>query len=147
MVKRYRKLLIGIATVAFIALLVRDILRHPGPSDLNGGFEEIAFVRNEQNQGSIIRIYTFRVADTVGADYMGCGELLPHNEYGSMTKAYFFEPGAPAPMSIQLELPHFDTVKFRPVAVYYKGKDGVGRVKKEFKQEVPALPKWSEQTK
>lgn len=130
MVRRYRKLLIGLAVVAFITLLIQDLLRHRGPADLKGGFEEIAFVRNEQNKGGIVRIYAFRVTDTVGADYMGCGELLPHNDYGSITEAYFFESGASAPMSIQLEPPHFDTLQFRPVAVYTKGEDGVGRVKR-----------------
>lgn len=132
LVKRQRKLLIGLAIVAFVAFLVLDLLRHPGPADLNGGFRKIAFVRNEQNKAGIIRIYGFSVTDTVGADYMGCGELLPHSDYGSITKAYFFESGLSAPVSIRLEPPHFDTVKFRAVAVYSKGEDGVGRVKKLY---------------
>jgi len=129
MVRHYRKLLIGFAVVTFITLLIRDFLHHRGAADLKGGFEEIAFVRNEQNKGGIVRIYAFRVMDTVGADYMGCGELLPHNDYGSITEAYFFESDAPAPLSIQLDPPHFDTVQFHPVAVYTKGESGVGKLK------------------
>jgi|SRR5690606_20624537 hypothetical protein len=128
--KRYRRGVIGLILIAFIALLAQDLLRHRGPTNLKGGFEEIAFVRNEQNKGGIVRIYAFRVTDTLGADYMGCGELLPHNDYGSVTTVYFFQSGTPAPSSLQLEPPHFDTLKFRPIAVYTKGKDGVGRVKK-----------------
>lgn len=133
MTKRRRNLLTGLAVIAFLALLARDLLRHPGPTDMQGGFEEIGFVRNEQNKGGIIRIYAFSVADTANADYLGCGELLPYNDYSSMTRAYFFEPDSSADLSvlsIRLEPPHFDTVKFRPVAVYYKGEDGVGKVKK-----------------
>lgn len=130
MIRQRRNLLIGSAIIGFLALLSRDLLRQPGPSDMRGGFEEIAFVRNEQNKGGIIRIYAFSVADTTGADYMGCGELLPHNDYSSMTRAYFFEEGPSAALSLGLEPPHFDTVKFRPVAVYCKGEDGIGRVKK-----------------
>ncbi len=129
MVRRYRKLFIGLAIIVFITLLVRDLLCHRGPADLKGGFEEIAFARNEQNKGGIVRIYAFRVTDTVGADYMGCGELLPHNDYGSITKVYFFQSGASAPMAIQLEPPHFDTVQFRPVAIYVKDEGGMGKVK------------------
>lgn len=130
MVKRYRKLLIGLAVAVFGALLVQDFLQRRGPADLKGGFEEIAFARNEQNKGGIVRIYAFSVADTIDADYLGCGELLPHNDYGSMTKAYFFEVGKPAPQSLRLEPPHFDTAQFHPVAVYIKDKDGVGNVSK-----------------
>ena len=129
MVRRYRKWLIGLVVVAFVAFVVWDLLSTRGPGDLVGGFEEIAFVRNEQNKGGIVRIYAFRVADTAGADYMGCGNLLPHNDYGSRTTVYFFESDRPAPTSLQLEPPHFDTVQFRPVAVYHKGDDGVGTVK------------------
>lgn len=133
MVKRYRKLLIILAVVVFGTLLVQDFLQRRGPADLRGGFEKIAFARNEQNKGGIVRIYAFRVADTTDADYQGCGELLPHNDYGSMTKAYFFAAGEAAPQSLRLEPPHFDTVQFRPTAVYLKGKDGIGRVT-EFHQ-------------
>lgn len=130
MSKRYRKGIIGLILIAFIAFLVQDILLSRGPANLKGGFEEIAFVRNEQNKGGIVRIYAFGVTDTLGADYLGCGELLPHNDYGSVTTVYFFESGNLAPSLLQLEPPHFDTSKFRPIAVYTKGKDGVGRVKK-----------------
>ncbi|HWK59695.1 MAG TPA: hypothetical protein VNQ80_20300 [Parapedobacter sp.] len=128
MVKQYRKLLIGSVVVVFGTLLVQDFLQRQGPADLKGGFEEIAFARNEQNKGGIVRIYAFSVADTNDADYLACGELLPHNDYGSVTKAYFFRADKATPKSLQLEPPHFDTVRFHPVAVYLKNKDGVGNV-------------------
>ena len=128
MVKRYRKLIIGLAAAVFGALLIQDFLQRRGPADVKGGFEEIAFARNEQNKGGIVRIYAFSVTDTLNADYLECGELLPHNDYGSMTTAYFFQAGKAAPQSLQLEPPHFDTTRFHPVAVYLKGKDGMGKV-------------------
>src|SRR5690606_5995859 len=128
MVRRYRKLIIGAVVVLFGALLLQDFMQRRGPADLKGGFEEIAFARNEQNKGGIVRIYAFSVADTSDADYLGCGELLPHNAYGSMTKVYFFQAGKAVPKSIQLESPHFDTAHFHPVAVYLKSTDGVGKV-------------------
>lgn len=130
MARRYRKLFIGVVVAVFGALLAQDFLQRRGPADLTGRFEEIAFARNEQNKGGIVRIYAFTVADTAGADYLGCGELLPHNEYGSTTKVYFFEAGKPVPQSLQLEPPHFDATQFHPVAVYLKSKDGVGNVTK-----------------
>jgi len=126
MIRKYRKLVIGLVVVAFAALMVGDLFRHRGPADLKGGFREIAFARNEQNKGGIVRIYAFSVADTAGADYLGCGELLPHNDYGSLTKAFFFAAGTPTPHELELEPPHFDTLQYHPVAMYIKGKDGTG---------------------
>ncbi len=128
MIRKYRKLLIALLVVVFAALVVRDLVQHRGPADLVGGFQEIAFARNEQNKGGIVRIYVFSVKDTTAADYEGCGALLPHNDYGSVTKAFFFAVDQFAPPSVQLDPPHFDTVQFHPVAVYVKGKDGVGAV-------------------
>lgn len=128
MVGRYRKLLIGLAVAAFTTSVVYDLLRQRSPADLKGGFKEIAFARNEQNKGGIMRVYAFSVADIVDADFMGCGDLLPHNDYGSVTKAFFFASDKPAPPTIQLESPHFDVGQFHPVAVYLKDKDGIANV-------------------
>lgn len=130
MVKRYRKWLLGLIIAVLCGLSVWDLLGNRGPGDLIGGFEEVAFVRNEQNKGGIIRVYAFSVADTIGADYIGCGNLLPHNDYGSITTAYFFESGKPIPDLLDLEPPHFDTTRYQPVAVYNKGDDGVGKLHK-----------------
>ena len=100
MIRRHRKLLIGLAVIVFTAFVVRDLVRQRGPAAVKGGFKEVGFARNEQNKGGITRIYAFSVTDTVGADYLGCGELLPHNDYGSLTKAFFFTSGRPAPPTI-----------------------------------------------
>lgn len=131
MVKRYRNWFFGLAVAVLCALSIWDILGNLAPGDLKGGFEEAAFVRNEQNKGGIIRIYAFRVTDTVGADYMGCGNLLPHNDYGSITMAYFFESDKPVPNILHLAPPHFDTIRYQPVAVYNKSEDGIGKVHKQ----------------
>lgn len=130
MVKRSRKWLIGLAVGVFCGLSVWEIFSNRGAGDLVGGFVEVAFVRNEQNKGGIIRIYAFSVSDTIDADYSGCGELLPHNQYGSVTTAYFFASRKPVPDLLRLEPPHFDTTLYKPVAVYYRGEDGVGAVLK-----------------
>jgi len=128
MIRKYRTLLIGLVVIVFAAFVVGDLLQHRGPADLKGGFREIAFARNEQNKGGIVRIYAFSVEDPTDADYLGCGELLPHNDYGSLTKAFFFAAGTPTPDELTLEPPHFDTLQYHPVAVYIKGKDGTGSV-------------------
>ena len=109
--------------------ILRDTLLQPSIRDVAGDFEEVAFVRNEQNKGGIVRIYAFTVSDTIHADYLACGNLLPHNEYGSVTMAYFFETGKPAPTKLLLDSPHFDTDRFHATALYVKNEKGVATVR------------------
>lgn len=124
--KQNRKWIFAVIIVGIAALILQDSLNQTGPKDLPGGFEEIAFTRNEQNKGGIIRIYAFTVKDTSVAAYQECGDLMPHNDYGSLTKVYFFPEDKPAPTTLELEPPHFDIQKYKPVAIYTKGDDGTG---------------------
>ncbi len=128
-----RSLLLALAAAAGAALLLVDILTQRGVSDVAGGFEEIAFVRNEQNKGGIVRIYAFTVSDTAAADYLACGNLLPHNDYGSTTVAYFFEKGKPAPDRLKLDSPHVDADRYRAIARYAKDERGVATVTRFLK--------------
>lgn len=121
----YRKLLITAAIVLIGAFILKDMLFQPGIGELPGNFNEVAFVRNEQNKGGIIRIYAISVSDTTNAAYLACGDLMPHNEYGSKTTVYFFEKGKPTPDVLQLDTPHFDRLQYHPVAVYIKNEQGV----------------------
>lgn len=123
-----RSTVLALALVLGIALLLVDILTQPGLSDVAGGFEEVAFVRNEQNKGGIVRVYAFTVSDTATADYLACGNLLPHNDYGSTTVAYFFEKGKPAPEKLKLDSPHFDGSRYRPIARYSRNEDAAASV-------------------
>lgn len=126
MTKQNRKWIFAVIIVGIAALILQDSLNQPGPQDLPGGFQEVAFTRNEQNKGGIIRIYAFTVKDPSIANYQACGDLMPHNDYGSFTKVYFFLEGQPAPTTLALEPPHFDPQQYQPIAVYSKGEDGTG---------------------
>lgn len=128
MTKQNRKWVFTIIIVGIAALIIQDTLNQTGPKDLPGGFEEVAFTRNEQNKGGIIRIYAFTVEDPSIADYQDCGDLMPHNDYASLTKVYFFQKGQPAPTTLDLEPPHFDRQQYQPIAAYLKGEDGLGWV-------------------
>lgn len=128
MKRRYRLSLLLLVLVLSGVFILRDILLQPGIHNVPGGFEERSFVRNEQNKGGIVRLYAFTVSDTAHADYLACGNLLPHNAYGSTTTAYFFEQGKPTPEKLKLDTPHFDASRFRAIAVYVKNEKGVATV-------------------
>jgi hypothetical protein len=57
--------------------------------DLRGQFKELAFYRNEQNTGPVIRIYAVSVSDTLWKEMEIYGSTMPHNKYGN-TKVYYF---------------------------------------------------------
>lgn len=128
MKKTPKKWLFAIPFIFLAALMLRDAFDQPGISELEGGFTEVAFVRNEQNKGGIVRIYAITVTDSASAAYLACGNMLPHNEYGSTTKAYFFLADAPFPTTLQLDAPHLDTTKFHAVARYVRNEQGVAAV-------------------
>jgi hypothetical protein len=116
---------IGITVVVLvISIFLFDTFRQPGLKDLPGQFEQMAFVRNEQNKGGIIRIYAIKVIDVENADYEACMERLPHNAYGSSTTAYFFDAKGPIPTNLHLAAPHFDSQHFHPIAAFTKDEKG-----------------------
>jgi len=96
---------------------IYDAYSQPSIEDLPGGFEEVAFVRNENNKGGIIRIYAVTVKDQLNAQYDKCADLFPVNDYGSVTKIYFFDKSKPYPTSLQLEDPHYDNSKYEAINI------------------------------
>lgn len=93
-----------ILTLFLVVLLwmVADALMQPGVKDLKGDFKELAFVRNQQNTGPVIRIYAVSVKDTLWNAMEKYGHYMPHNKYGN-TKVYFFLHNTPAPTQLFLE--------------------------------------------
>lgn len=118
--KKKRLWLIAIVIIGIVAYMLKDSFSQKNIEDLPGGFKEVAFVRNEQNKGGIIRIYAISVADQSTADYQGCLDLLPVNDYGSSTTVYFFDKNAPYPDKMTIEAPHFDGKKFIPIQISKK---------------------------
>jgi hypothetical protein len=71
----------------------------PGVQDLKGNFTEVAFYRNENNTGPVIRIYAVAVEDTLWEEMKKYGNYMPHTKYGN-TKVYFFAKGKSAPSKV-----------------------------------------------
>lgn len=94
--KLNRKTLFIILIATFFTYIIYDSFFQPSENDLRGNFTEVAFYRNEQNTGPIVRIYAVTVNDTLWKEMKTYGDYKPHNKYGN-TKVYFFHENQPAP--------------------------------------------------
>jgi hypothetical protein len=101
------KYLIIILVVAGLGWMLKDSFNQPGVNDLRGNFKELAFYRNENNTGPVMRVYAVSVADTLYKEMLSYGNLMPHTKYGTTT-VYFFKAGLPAPAQLNAVNPHFD---------------------------------------
>lgn len=108
---------IGGALIILLGYFLYDSYSQPKIQDLPGDFEEVAFVRNEQNKGGIIRIYAVTVGDPINAKYEECADMFPVNDYGSITKVYFFDKSASYPTELTLDEPHFDTDAYQAIRI------------------------------
>ncbi|MFZ4263000.1 hypothetical protein ACFRAE_13210 [Sphingobacterium sp. HJSM2_6] len=115
--KRKKLWWVLIPILGIIGYILYDSFSQPSIKDLQGGFEEVAFIRNEQNKGGIIRIYAVTVADPINAQYDECADLFPVNDYGSITKVYFFDKNKPFPKTLNLEEPHFDSNSYQAINI------------------------------
>ncbi|QQT26543.1 hypothetical protein [Sphingobacterium spiritivorum] len=115
--KNKKAWLLIIPIILIVGFIFKDSLTQKSIADLKGDFKEVAFVRNEQNKGGIIRIYAISVGDIANADYEGAADLFPTNDYGSSTTLYFFDKNFPFPTELTLESPHFDLDKYKSIMI------------------------------
>lgn len=116
--------LIGI--LVLMALIIYSMFSQENIHDLQGDFQEVAYTRNENNTGPIIRIYAFTVADTIWTAMQQHTDLLPHTKYGT-TEAYYFLSKENAPQKMNLKEPKFHP-KFEPFCIAKVVKDGMGNI-------------------
>jgi len=112
--------------VAVFAYIIWDSMSQPGKENLPGDFKEVAFYRNEQNTGPIIRVYAVTVSDTLWNQMEEYGNYMPHNKYGN-TKVYFFLNKGPVPESLSLEEGNFDP-QFQQYCIAKYEKASMGQV-------------------
>lgn len=108
---------IAIPLILLIGYFTIDAFTQKSISSVPGDFEEVAFVRNEQNKGGIIRIYAVTVGDIANARYEACADLFPTNDYGSSTTIYFFDKNKPYPTELKLETPHYDLNRYDAISI------------------------------
>jgi hypothetical protein len=123
MMKKFFLLFIGIIIVAMLL----NMLLSENINTIEGGFEELAFVRNENNTGPVHRLYAYHVSDTLWGNIQKHADLLPHTKYGS-TEVYYFIAPAKAE-AIQLNLNDSKQSNFeREYCIAYLKKNGMGKL-------------------
>ena len=96
--KLNHKLYLG--AVFVLVLIIWNANSQPGVHDLEGGFEEVAMYRNENNTGPIERVYIVSVKDTLNAEMRAYGGFMLHTKFGN-TKVYFFPKQGPIPNDVR----------------------------------------------
>ena len=122
------KYIITIILVAAIGWMVADSFLQPGIKDLDGDFKELAFIRNEQNTGPVIRIYAVSLKDTLWSSMKKYGNYMPHTKYG-VTRVYFFldEKSLPAKADLSLDADNINE-KYKPLCIGRYEKNIMGKV-------------------
>jgi hypothetical protein len=122
-----------ISTIIIVAMLW-SALSTPGIRDLKGNLKEIAFIRNEQNTGPIIRIYAVSIDEENWESMEQYGNYMPHNKYGT-TRIYFFLSKNTYDGKLQLEGENIEkSFQKRCIALYEKnGMSQTSLIKYPFK--------------
>lgn len=127
MAKKTYKILVFILIVAAL-VFGYEVYYGAGNDDVNGGFERVAYIRNENNMGGTLSYYAYTVADHKNADFEALANRLPHNKHYAVTTVFFFDKGHPAPSTLSVAPPHFDTVRYHPIATYIIHPSGNGEL-------------------
>ncbi|GGG19605.1 hypothetical protein [Pontibacter amylolyticus] len=126
MLSKPAKYILVSLTAALIIYFIYDSFSLPSVDDLNGDFKEVAFYRNENNTGPIVRIYAVTVNDTLWEEMEAYGNFMPHTKYGT-TRVYFFLNSQPAPSQVVPEQPNFDAQYNGNTLARYE-KDAMGQI-------------------
>ncbi|MEJ7692064.1 hypothetical protein [Daejeonella sp.] len=122
-----KKTYIILAILVMVGVMIWNVVNEPGIKDLQGDFKEVAFIRNEQNTGPVIRVYAVIVQGEPWKEMEQYGNYMPHTKYGT-TKIYFFQADRPYPSTLALgdnNIP--EEMKENCLAIYEK--DGMSQVK------------------
>ena len=121
------KKIFPLVLIIVIGMIIYSLYTAENINSLEGDFEELAFVRNENNTGPVHRIYAFSTVDTLWSQMEKHIDLLPHNKYGE-TEVYYFLKGDISENQIKLDmsgLPKKD--QFSCIAHFIK--DGQSRIR------------------
>jgi hypothetical protein len=121
-----KKTYILLAALAIIAVMIWNMLTTPGINELKGNFKEVAFIRNEQNTGPVLRMYAVTVQGEPWKEMEQYGNYMPHTKYGT-TRIYFFSADKAYPSTLVLgdySIPR--EMEENCIAIYEK--DGMSQV-------------------
>jgi hypothetical protein len=122
--KKYKAYILLLSVLIIIAI-IWNAITEPGIKDLKSDFKEVAFIRNEQNTGPVIRIYTVSLKTENWDEMEQYGNYMPHTKYGT-TRIYFFLNNSEIPEELnfgEVNIP--ERYKKNCIAIYEK--DGMSQ--------------------
>lgn len=122
--KKYKVYILAVSVLIIIAI-IWNTLTEPGIKDLKSDFKEVAFIRNEQNTGPVMRIYAVSLKTENWEEMEQYGNYMPHTKYGT-TRIYFFLNNGEIPEELNLgEVNIPERYKKNCIAIYEK--DGMSQ--------------------
>lgn len=121
------KRIILLISVLIIGLIFYSLFKTENINSLEGNFKELAFERNENNTGPVLRVYAFSIEDTLWSEMEKHADLLPHTKYGS-TEVYYFLEDENSEEKIELSLKGLNS-ESRKFCIAHAVKDGQSRKK------------------
>jgi hypothetical protein len=118
---------IAAVVVLFTAWIIQSSLSQPGEERFSGKFEELAFYRNENNTGPVIRIFLVKAANSDLSLMKEFGESRPHTKYGK-TLVFFFSPELKENVTISPKEPYFPQ-EFQPYLLAQFERTPMGEVR------------------
>ena len=122
--KKYKAYILLLSFLIIIAI-IWNAITEPGIKDLKSDFKEVAFIRNEQNTGPVIRIYAVSLNSEDWKEMEQYGNYMPHTKYGT-TRIYFFLNNSEIPEELnfgEVNIP--ERYKKNCIAIYEK--DGMSQ--------------------
>jgi len=113
--------------VLLTAWIIQSSLSQPGEERFSGKFEELAFYRNENNTGPVIRIFAVKAADSDLSLMKEFGESRPHTKYGK-TLVFFFSPELKEKVMLSPKEPYFPQ-EFQPYLLAQFERTPMGEVR------------------
>jgi hypothetical protein len=107
--KRNRFIFYLLAAIVGVVLfeIIRSSLSESGMEQFEGKYQEVGFLRNENNTGPVVRVYAIRVLDRKDDSWMNeFGTLQPHTKYGR-TLVFFFSENIPNEVILSPREPYF----------------------------------------
>jgi len=119
-----------LVVVAVVAWVISDTVSQPGVGDLSGQYEELAFERNENNTGPVVRIYLVYTPESNWEEMEVYGNFMPHTKYG-ITRVFFVNGRLEGKIALDLKYPHIpDEIQKICIGLYEKSPMGEVRLKR-----------------
>jgi hypothetical protein len=120
------KKIILVVSVFIISIIIYSLFTSENINSLEGDFQELAFMRNENNTGPVQRVYAYSLNDTLWSEMEKHADLLPHTKYGT-TKVYYFLVEDFGNSVVKLSMSGINK-EAEPYCIAYAQKDGQSRI-------------------